>query len=155
MEKRQEIVKALQKAYWKEIETIMNYLANSVNLDGIKAQEVRESLEEEVADELGHARQLAERIKELDGVIEGSAKFSSEQHTSQPPADTTDLKSVVKGVIDAEKDAIAHYKNMIEMTDGIDFVTQDMCIALQADEEKHLRLFRGFLKGIEKDEGVA
>jgi bacterioferritin len=154
MEKRQEIISGLQKAYWKEIETLMNYLANSVNLDGIKAQEVRESLEEEVDDELGHARQLADRIKELDGVIEGSSKFKAEQFNSQPPVDTTDLKSVVNGVIEAERDAIAHYKFMINLTDGVDYVTQDMCIALLADEEKHLRLFRGFLKGIEKDGGA-
>lgn len=151
MEKQQEIITALQKAYWKEIETIMNYQANSVNLDGIRAEEVREILSKEVSDELGHSRQLAERIKELDGTVEGSMKFKSEQQTSQPPADTTDLGSVIKGVIDAEKDAIAHYKYIIELTDGIDFVTQDMCIALQADEEKHLRIFRGFLKGMEKD----
>ncbi len=152
MEKQQEIITALQKAYWKEIETIMNYQANSVNLDGIRAEEVREILAAEVSDELGHSRQLAERIKELEGTVEGSMDFKSEQKTSQPPADTTDLGSVVKGVIDAEKDAIAHYKYIIELTDGIDFVTQDMCIALQADEEKHLRIFRGFLKGMEKDD---
>jgi bacterioferritin len=152
MEKQQEIITALQKAYWKEIETIMNYQANSVNLDGIRAEEVREILTSEVSDELGHSRQLAERIKELEGTVEGSMDFKSEQKTSQPPADTTDLGSVVKGVIDAEKDAIAHYKYIIELTDGIDFVTQDMCIALQADEEKHLRIFRGFLKGMEKDD---
>lgn len=151
MEKQQEIVSALQKAYWKEIETIMNYQANSINLDGIRAEEVREILSAEVQDELGHSRQLGERIKELDGTVEGSMDFKPEQNTSQPPADTTDLGSVIKGVIDAEKDAIAHYKYIIELTDGIDFVTQDMCIALQADEEKHLRIFRGFLKGMEKD----
>lgn len=151
MEKQQEIITALQKAYWKEIETIMNYQANSVNLDGIRAEEVREILADEVSDELGHSRQLAERIKELEGTVQGSMKFSAEQNTSQPPADTTDLGSVIKGVIDAEKDAIDHYKYIIELTDGIDFVTQDMCIGLQADEEKHLRIFRGFLKGMEKD----
>lgn len=151
MEKREEIIAALKKSYWLEIETIMNYQANSVNLDGIRAEEVREILEEEVQDELGHSRRLAERIKELDGLVDGSKQFNPVQDTSQPPADTTDLGSVIKGVIDAEKDAIAQYKHIIQLTDGIDFVTQDLCIELQADEEKHLRIFRGFLKGMEKD----
>ncbi len=151
MGKREEIVKALQMAYWKEIETVINYQANSINLDGIRGQEIREILEKEVIDELGHSRKLAERIKELDGIVEGSASFISEQKTSQPPSDTTDLESVIRGVIDAEEDAIAHYKYMIELTDGVDYVTQDLCIELQGDEEKHLRLFRGFLKGIEKN----
>lgn len=151
MEKREEIILALQKAYWKEIETIMNYLANSVNLDGIRAEEIREILTTEVADELGHAQQIANRIKELDGSVEGSKAFTAEQQSAQPPTDSTDLKSVVKGVIDAENDAISHYKEIIELTDGIDYVTQDMCIALQADEEKHLRIFKGFLKGLDKE----
>ena len=151
MEKRTEIVEALKKAYWMEIESVMNYQANSINLDGIRAEEVREILEQEVTDELGHSRQLGERIKELDGTVDGSKKFNPIQDTSQPPAETTDLASVVKGVIDAEKDAIDHYKYIIELTDGVDFVTQDLCIALQADEEKHLRIFRGFLKGMKTD----
>jgi bacterioferritin len=154
MDKQQEIVKALQEAYWKEIETVMNYQANSINLDGIRGQEIREILEAEVVDELGHSRKLGERIKELDGVVEGSFTFKAKQETSQPPAETTDLESVVRGVIDAENDAIAHYKYLIELTDGYDYVTQDLCIELQADEEKHLRLFRGFLKGIEKDKSL-
>lgn len=151
MDKQQEIIKALQSAYWKEMETIMNYQANSINLDGIRAQEIREILESEVTDELGHSRKLGERIKELEGTVEGSFAFKAEQKSSQPPADTTDLKSVVKGVIDAETEAIEHYKYLIKLTDGYDFVTQDLCIALLADEEKHLRVFRGFLKAIEKD----
>lgn len=155
MEKNQEIINALHKAYWKEIETVINYQANSINLDGIRAQEIRESLEEEITEELGHSRKLAERIKELEGLVEGSNAFRAEQKSSQPPTDTTDLETVVKGVIDAEEDAIRHYKHIIKLTDGIDFVTQDLCIQLQSDEEKHLRLFRGFLKGIEKDKELA
>lgn len=155
MEKNQEIINALHKAYWKEIETVINYQANSINLDGIRAQEIRESLEEEITEELGHSRKLAERIKELEGLVEGSNAFRAEQESSQPPTDTTDLETVVKGVIDAEEDAIRHYKHIIKLTDGIDFVTQDLCIQLQSDEEKHLRLFRGFLKGIEKDKELA
>jgi len=155
MEKKQEIIRALHKAYWKEIETVMNYQANSVNLDGIRAQEIRESLEEDITEELGHSRKLAERIKELEGAVEGSKAFVAEQDSSQPPKDTTDLETVVKGVIDAEEDAINHYKYLIQLTDGVDFVTQDLCIQLLADEEKHLRLFRGFLKGIERDKELA
>ena len=148
MERREEIVQALQEAYWKEIETVMNYLANSTNLDGIRAQEISEMLKLEVADELGHAQRIAERIKELDGKVQGSNSFKAAQTTSQPPADSTDLKTVIQGVIDAEADAIEHYKKIIKLTDGIDYVTQDLAIQLLGDEEKHLRLFKGFQRGM-------
>lgn len=154
MEKKQEIIQALQKAYWKEIETVINYQANSVNLDGIGAEEIKEILATDVTEELGHSQKLAERIKELDGCVEGSKLFKSEQESSQPPKDTTNLKKVIQGVIDAETDAINHYQSIIKLTEGIDYVTQDLCISLLADEEKHLRIFRGFMKGLEKQERI-
>jgi hypothetical protein len=31
----------LIKAYWMELETVTNYLANSVNLDGVRAEKSR------------------------------------------------------------------------------------------------------------------
>lgn len=154
MEKRQEIVQALQKAYWKEIETVINYQANAINLDGIGAEEIKEILAADVTEELGHSQKLAERIKELDGCVEGSKSFKAEQESSQPPKETTNLKKVILGVIDAETDAINHYNYIIKLTDGVDYVTQDLCISLLADEEKHLRIFKGFMKGLEKQEAV-
>ena len=45
---------------------------------------------------------------------------------------------VIKAVIDAEQKACAHYKEIIKATDGEDYVTQDLCIRLLADEEEHL-----------------
>src|SRR5438552_18564616 len=36
--KREEIVGLLEHAYWMEIETVMSYIANSVNPDGLRAQ---------------------------------------------------------------------------------------------------------------------
>ncbi|MCA9222839.1 MAG: hypothetical protein KDA71_21115, partial [Planctomycetales bacterium] len=43
-----ELVKMLQKAYRMEVETVANYLANSVHLDGVRAEEVKRSLAEDV-----------------------------------------------------------------------------------------------------------
>ena len=61
-------------------------------------------------------------------------------------AHTERLVSVIEAVIDAEKAACEHYKKVIKATDGDDFVTQDLCIRLLADEEEHLVLFQGNLK---------
>lgn len=153
-DKREELIRMLKKAYWMEIETVMSYIANSVNPDGVKAQEVIESLEEDVQEELGHAQQFAERIKELWGTVPGSLEFSAEQTFLQPPEKSTDVVSVVKGVIEAEKGAIEHYASIVEFCDDFDLVTQDMVIAIQRDEEGHLRLFEGFLREFEA-EGLA
>jgi bacterioferritin len=153
-DQRNELIGLLKKAYWMEIETVMSYVANSINPDGIRAQEVIESLREDVQEELGHAQQFASRIKELYGVVPGSLEFTAEQTYLQPPEQQTDVVHVIKGVIEAETGAIEHYNRIIEFTDGLDWVTQDMVIAILRDEEGHRRLFEGYLREYEA-EGLA
>ena len=137
-----------------EIETVMSYIANSINPDGVRAQEIIESLQQDIQEELGHAQQFAHRIKELYGVVPGSAEFSSEQSYLQPPEDQVDIVHVIKGVIEAETGAIEHYNQVIEFCEGKDPVTQDMVTAILHDEEGHRRLFEGFLREY-KIEGLA
>src|SRR5262245_28425114 len=125
-DKRSELVELLTKAYWMEIETVMSYVAGSINPDGVRAQEIREALEEDIQEELGHAREFGNRIKELYGVVPGSLAFSAEQTFLQPPEQQTDIAHIVRGVIAAETGAIEHYNRIIEAADDVDWVTQDM-----------------------------
>ena len=136
--KREEIIQLLTKAYWMEIETVINYVANSTNPDGVRAQEIIESLAEDVQEELGHAQKFATRIKELYGVVPGSLEFRPEQQT--------DIVHVIKGVMAAERSAIGFYNELIEAADEVDPVTQDMVVDILRDEQAHLRLFEGFLR---------
>jgi len=151
---RDHVIELLTKAYWMEVETVMSYLAASVNPDGVRAREIVESLEEDVDEELGHARQFAARIKELYGVVPGSKDFKAEQTFLQPPDQQTDIVHIIRGVIEAETGAIEHYTRIIEETDGVDPVTQDMVIAILRDEQGHRRLFEGYLREFEA-EGAA
>jgi bacterioferritin len=151
---RDELLELLKKAYWMEIETVMSYIANSTNPDGVRAQEIIESLKEDIQEELGHAQEFANRIKELYGVVPGSLEFTPEQSYLQPPTQQTDIVHVIKGVIEAESGAIEHYNRIIEFTEEIDPVTNDMVIAILRDEEGHRRLFEGFLREYEV-EGLA
>lgn len=151
-EQRKQIIGMLCKAYWMEIETVMSYLANSVNPDGVRAQEIVESLQTDIQEELGHATQFATRIKELYGVVPGSMDFKAEQSYLQPPERQSDIVHVIKGVIAAETGAIDHYNEIIQATDESDPVTNDMVIAILRDEERHRRLFEGFLREYDEQE---
>src|SRR5829696_3183146 len=135
-ERREAIVDLLKTAYFMELETVMNYVTNSINPDGVRAQEV------------------AARIKELYGVVPGSMEFKASQDTLQPPDDQVDIVHVIKGVIDAEDGAIQHYTRIVEETEEVDPVTQDMVIDILRDEQGHRRLFEGFLREYEA-EGLA
>ncbi|MBO0767050.1 MAG: rubrerythrin [Solirubrobacterales bacterium] len=145
------IIEMLAKAYWMEIETVMNYLANSINPDGVLAQQVAASLRDEVQDELDHARRFGERIKELYGVVPTSEDFRPEQDFLAPPAEQTDVVHVIKGVIQAESEAVKYYREIVDRTEHADPVTNDMVIEILHDEQRHRRLFEGFLREYEAE----
>jgi bacterioferritin len=86
--------------------------------------------------------------------VPGSEAFSAEQSYLQPPEHQTDIVSVIRGVIEAETGAIEHYTKIVEATDQVDPVTNDMVIDILHDEQGHRRLFEGFLREYEA-EGLA
>ncbi len=147
--KRDALIEELTKVYWMELEATINYLAISVDLDGIRAEEIKKSLAADIQTEITHAQNLAARIKEIGGRVPGSFAFKPEQTSLQPPENTTDVVAAIHGVIEAENAAIEQYNKIIRLCDGKDYVTQDLCIRLLADEETHRREFRGFLKEYE------
>jgi bacterioferritin len=147
---RENIIRQLKTAYAGELETVQNYLANSVDLDGVRAEEIKKSLAADIQEELGHAMMLAKRIKVLGGRVPGSKELERVQDSLQPPQDSTDLITVIKGVIAAEDSAIEGYEQIIEMCDKVDPVTQDLAVTLLGDEQEHRRAFVGYLTEFEK-----
>ncbi|MEM6257557.1 MAG: ferritin-like domain-containing protein [Planctomycetota bacterium] len=144
-EQRENIVAMLRKAYNMELETVCNYTAQSINLDGFKAKHIKDALAADITEELMHAQTIAKRIKVLEGIVPGSQELKMTQTAMQPNGDALDVVAVINGVIAAEDAAISHYQAIINATDGIDPVTEDLCVTLKGDEEEHKRLFKGFL----------
>jgi bacterioferritin len=150
-QQREHVVELLTKAYWMEIETVMNYVAASINPDGVRARQVAASLEQDIAEELGHAKLFGQRIKELYGVVPSSSEFRPEQDFMRPPQHQTDVVDLIRGVIEAESGAIEHYSRIVAETEEIDPVTQDMVIDILHDEQGHRRLFEGYLREYEQE----
>ena len=143
---KEEVIASLRKAYCMEVETVLNYLANSLILDGVRADFIKQALTADIQGELQHATQLGNRIKQLGGTVPGSLKVELTQRYMQPPEDTTDLVTVIQGVLRAENEAIEHYNKLIRVTEGQDYVTQELAITILADEEDHRQHFEGYLK---------
>ena len=146
MATKQEIVQALIVAYNKEVETVINYLSVSIDIDGVRADFIKQALIADIMGEITHAKQIGARIKQLGGQVPGSLGMKMEQSYLQPLADTTDVQTVIKGVLAAEHDAISHYNKLIKMCEGTDYVTQDLAITILSDEEGHRQTFEGYLK---------
>lgn len=138
------IIPLLKVAYTTELETVENYLADSVWLEGPIARQVAESLEVYIAQELAHAKKIAVRLKQLGVRSPASFKMESPQKI-MPPHDETDPMAIVEGVLEAERIAIARYEKLIEVCEGKDLSTLELAIEILADEERHRTLFEGFL----------
>ena len=148
----EKVIDLLRKAYGDEMETVMNYQTNAIVLDGVRAEEIKESLNADIQEELGHAEQLGNRLKQLDARPPSSADFVARQDSLQPPEDSTDVLSVIRGVLDAEEDAIATYRELIDAAEAADDpVTEDLAVTILADEEAHRTEFRGFEKEYQDD----
>lgn len=141
------IVAELQISYAAEIEIVQNYLANAIDLEGARAEPIKELFDEEVQTALGHARRLAKRIKALEGRVPGSLELPKVHQELQPPADTTDADSALLGAIKSEDAAIAQYERIIQLCDGHDFVTLDLVIELLVDERERRRRLVALLQG--------
>jgi bacterioferritin len=148
----EKVIDLLRKAYGDEMETVMNYQTNAIVLDGVRAEEIKESLQTDIQEELNHAEQLGNRLKQLDARPPSSADFVARQDSLQPPEDSTDVLSVIRGVLDAEEDAIDTYRELIDAADAADDpVTEDLAVTILADEEAHRTEFRGFEKEYQND----
>jgi len=140
-----QVIELLRKAYSDEIETVMNYQTNAIVLDGVRAEEIKESLQTDIQEELAHAEMLGQRLKQLEAQPPGSAEFVARQDSLQPPEDSTDVISVIEGVLDAENGAIETYRSLVTAAEeNDDPVTEDLAVTILADEEAHRTEFRGF-----------
>jgi len=145
VDKTKEIIIELKRSYAIELETMENYLALSIDLEGREAEPIRKSLGEEITLKLKHARRLAKRINVLGGRLPGSLELWRDQNLLQPPLDQMDAMAVIRGVISANETSISQYQKIIHLTEGLDYVTQDMVIDLLSDERELRRLFLSFL----------
>src|SRR5947208_12414150 len=127
---KEQIVTSLRQAFNAEVETVINYLANSLHLEGVRAEFIKQALATDIQEELGHAQQLGNRIKQLGGAIPGSIHMKMTQQCLEPPEDPTDVVGVIRGVLKAEEEAINIYNGIIKLTDGADYVTQDLAITI-------------------------
>ena len=84
-EQREAIIKDLTRAYWLEMETTVNYLAISVDLDGIRAEEIKKTLAADIQAELTHAKILHIESKKSAGECLGPSPLPQNKPPSNRP----------------------------------------------------------------------
>jgi ferritin-like protein len=148
VDKTKEIVAELKKSYAGEFETLQNYVAHAVDLEGTIAETVGTSLEASISQRLKNVRRLARRITVLGGRVPGSLELTRSQNYLQPAAEKADPLAVLRGILRASEAAIAQYEKIIALTEGNDYLTQDLMIDLLSQERDQHRLFMSLLRNL-------
>jgi bacterioferritin len=138
---KQKFIDLLNKDLAHELQAVQNYLFQYATALGLRGHELREILEPEIADELGHAKFLADKIVAYGGkpVIEAA-----------PFEEKTDIKDMIAYDLELELDAVSRYKERARQAEelgdvGLQVKLEDM-VADETDHAEMLdRLLRGFV----------
>ena len=143
-----EVIKDLNAAYSDEWLAHFQYWYMAKWIRGMDADTLRPVLEEQSADELGHAGKIAERIIQLGGrpVAHPTQLLKScGCGFKEPPVRRTDLRRVIKDVLEAEACAIETYSKLADKYRGTDLVTHELFEDLLKDEVSDEEQWEGFL----------
>jgi ferritin-like protein len=146
VDKTKEIIAALKRSYAGEFETLQNYVAQVVHFRGTVPETIGTSLEASISQRLKNVRRLARRINVLGGRVPGSLELPRTQDYLQPGAEKADALALIHGVLRASGAAIARYETIIALTEGNDYLTQDLVIDLLSHERDLHQLFTNLLR---------
>jgi len=142
------LVNLLIKNAAAELTTFYYYTILRVNLIGLEGEGIKEIAETARIEDRNHFEALVPRIYELGGQLpEGMVEFHN--MSACPPAklpkDPTDVKTMLKVLVDAERCAVRGYTQICHMTAGKDHRTYDLALAILHEEVEHESWFSEFL----------
>lgn len=140
MSTKEELIKGLNEDLAAELGTVIRYTYQSSKATGFSGFELREILETEIQDELGHAAYLMDIIVDLGG------EPTTEPQTFEKPEG---LKAILQLDMDMEEQDVENYKAHAAIAEELGMVDVQMRLEdMAADEAGHARELRRLLKGL-------
>ena len=133
---REEIVQLLNDSLATELVCILRYKRHHYTAHGLASPHIAQEFMVHAQEETAHADRIAERIVQLGG----EPDFSPDSLTRRSHADydqSTDLKSMLRANLVAERIAVEAYRQMIRMIGDKDPTTRRMLEDILAQEEEH------------------
>lgn len=143
-----ELVNLLVKNAAAELTTFYYYTILRANLIGLEGEGIKEIAEAARIEDRNHFEALVPRIYELGGKLPDNMKDFHDISACPPanlPDDPTDIKAILKVLVEAERCAVKGYNHICNMTAGKDHRTYDLCLAILNEEIEHESWFSEFL----------
>jgi ferritin-like protein len=143
-----ELVDLLVKNAAAELTTYYYYTILRVNLIGLEGEGLKEIAEVARVEDRNHFEALVPRIYELGGKLPEHMNDFHDLSACSPallPKNPTDVKAMLKVLVDAERCAVRGYTHICNLTAGKDHRTYDLALAILNEEIEHESWFSEFL----------
>ncbi len=143
------VLDELNAALSEEWLAYYQYWVGALVVKGAMRADVQREFHEHAMEEFEHAKLLADRIIELEGVpvLDPRQWFSLTKCAYMTPTDF-DVVKLLRQNVAAERCAILRYQTLASLTDGKDFTTCDIAKHILAEEEDHEQELQDFLDDI-------
>ncbi len=133
---REEILEMLNAALATELVCILRYKRHYFTATGMVNEPIKAEFLEHAQQEEDHANRIAERIVQLNGTPDmNPSTLAARSHAEYD--ESTDIKSMIRANLVAERIAIESYRQMIERIGDTDPTTKHLLIDIMAVEEEH------------------
>ena len=133
---REQVVKVLNEALATELVCILRYKRHHYMAKGIHSESVKAEFLAHAGEEQQHADWIAERITQLGGEPDFNPKgLANRSHSEYAPG--TDLISMIKEDLIAERIAIDTYADIIRWVGDDDPTTRKLMVDILKVEEEH------------------
>jgi bacterioferritin len=137
---KERLISGLNQDLSAEWGTIIRYTYQSSKSFGLRGAELRELLQKEIEDELGHASFLTDVIVDLGG-----------EPTTEPKKfdQTEDIKAMIELDLQMELQDVENYKKRASQAENMGEIELKVKLEeIAADESRHARELRRLLRGI-------
>ena len=134
----QALLGQLNAALSEEWLAFYQYWIGAKVVEGAMRSDVQREFEEHATEELAHARMVADRIIQLEGTpVLDPSQWSTYARCKYTAPLNSDVLSVLKQNIAAERCAIIRYEEIASYCNNVDYTTCDIAKRIMADEEEH------------------
>ncbi len=143
-----ELLELLVKNASAELTTFYYYTILRANLIGLEGEGLKEIAEAARIEDRNHFEALVPRIYELGGKLPESMVDFHNISACPPaslPKNPTDVREILKVLVEAERCAVRGYTHICNLTAGKDHRTYDLALAILHEEVEHESWFSEFL----------
>jgi ferritin-like protein len=144
------LIDKLKKAAAAEFTTYYYYTLLRLHCTGLSGETVKEVAEDARLEDRLHFETIVPRIYELGGELYKDLRELHDDAACSAaylPKNPSDVKEVLKVLLDAERCAVRVYTEICNMTNGKDHRTYDLSLAILNEEIEHEAWFQELLEG--------